>query len=122
LTVVTTPALSSDWADANVGRPAHSRAAAIAKTLVPDMIALAPFDRAARGCAAPVSAWESKASATRTLRANSLKSRARRCQPADAKSLTLARNGRRYDETTLHFVLTIRLRGHATAARATAAS
>jgi hypothetical protein len=77
------------------------------------MIVLAPFDRRACGCIAPVSAWESKASATRTLRGNRLKSLIGWCQQIDTKSLTLARNGMGYDETRMHFVLTSRVHGGA---------
>jgi hypothetical protein len=112
LTAVTTPALSSDWAAATVGRPAHSRAAAIAKTLVPGIIALAPFDRVARGCIAPVSAWESKASATRTLLTKLVKSLIGWCQRIDTKSVTLARNGRRMNEIRAHFMLTCAVHAH----------
>jgi hypothetical protein len=60
-----------------------------------------------------VSVWGSKASATRTLRRNRVKSLIGWCQPFDTKSLTLARNGTGYDETRMHFVLTRRLQGGA---------
>jgi hypothetical protein len=74
---------------------------------------LAPFDRPACGCIAPVSAWESKVNATRTLHRNRWKSLIGWCQQIDAKVLTLARNGKAYDETRMHFVLTSRVQGGA---------
>src|SRR5258705_9028504 len=113
LTVVTMPALSSDWAAAMVGRPAHSSAADIAKIFVPDIITFAPFDRHACRCIAPVSTWESKASATRTLRRNRVKSLIGWCQQIDARPLTFARNGIRPYEIRMHFMLECNSCSHA---------